>query len=106
MIIAFSYVIRVRLEFHSIIERKIDRRLLYQMINNYPCILLLAYEGDFSSVKIGDTVNLPQRAFFRKMELEQKRRSRGWWGERGNARPQSHASPMFWSRFEVAEHSF
>ena len=53
-ITAFAYVVRVRL------ERKVNRRLLSSklLIINYKRILLLAYESDFTSLKVSDTVNL------------------------------------------------
>ena len=53
-ITAFAYAVRVRL------ERKVNRRLLSSklLIINYKRILLLAYESDFTSLKVSDTVNL------------------------------------------------
>ena len=52
MITAFAYVLSVRR------ERKVKRRLLSSklLIINYPRILLLAYESDFTSLKVSDTV--------------------------------------------------
>ena len=53
-ITAFAYVVRVRL------KRKVNKRLFSSelLIINYPRILLLAYESDFTPLKVSDTVNL------------------------------------------------
>ena len=90
-------------------KRKIDRRLLYsEMINNYPRILLLAYESDFTSVKAVIRSISPiaclaspccMKGFLRNMELEQKNDEVGAGGAKeGTLAPLSHASSMFWSR--------